>query len=178
MILALDISARNTGWCVGFADGEKTITGSFGFSGRKDDLGRLSTEFLAALKEIVRAYEPTLVCIEEPIRPSMKANLLALRQLYGLSMVAEMLCYKAGISVCEAHNRSHKKIIYGHGGKKPLEAVAIEKAKHWGFNPSNHDEADACGVWLMTVREVYPDEFKRLEVLKSERVAQAGMSLI
>lgn len=156
MILAIDPSSRNTGWCIGYSINDPCITGSESFSGYRENLGQLAKAYSVWLRKLIEKNPfIEMIVYEQPIRP-VKSSLLTLRQLYTLGSIIEMVAQDHNIPVFEVNNGSHKKVIYGHGGKKPAEHEAIKRANEWSYRPKNGDEADACGVHLITIRDRYP----------------------
>lgn len=179
MILALDTSATRTGWCAGEPDG-LTRTGSAGFGGYGCDIGGLLLAFERWLIGMVEETSPSRIVFEKPVRPFSTLNLETARKLYGLTGIVELVASRENIPVREVSNTEAKKLCYGNGGLKSAEAkkVAVERAEAWGFRPSNHDEADACAVWLVAVKHHYPEAFAYREALRSGRRAEAGETLL
>ncbi|MEO0870488.1 MAG: hypothetical protein AAFY19_00810 [Pseudomonadota bacterium] len=156
IVLALDTSATRTGWCVGPAEGP-VLLGSARFGGYGRDIGGLLVAFDDWLTELIQKERPGLIGFEQPCMPMKSLNFVTLRQIYGVAGQVEFTARRAQVGCVEAHNSSIKKLIYGKGGKKPANAPAL--ARSWGFDARNHDEADAAGVFLYTVRHQVPDAY-------------------
>ena len=83
----------------------------------------------------------------------------------------ELKAFAAANSLSPRAAEELKKLIYGRGGKKPKPDEACMHARRWGFDPANGDEADACGVWLITVQYQFPDAFNRVWLPKRSAAA-------
>ena len=155
MIIAFDTSTRRTGWIRGLPSGPVEF-GSFGMrEAVQGNIGRLLTEWTAEAWPLIQRC--TNVYFEAPIIPR-HGNASSLRPLWALTSHLEFLAHHAGADCAEVDNQSHKKLLYGHGGAKPLNAV--EYATAWGLPVRNNDEADACGVFLYALRSEFPDAFQ------------------
>lgn len=107
-----------------------------------------------------------IVFIERPVLPFSKLNYNTLRILYGIAGMVEVMAVDRGIPCFDVDNGKHKKLIYGKGGAKPENTTELAGA--WGFDCSNDDEADACGVFLYCVQKLYEDDFKHWQSLKMQ----------
>ena len=163
MILALDL-ATLTGFCHGPGDtGEVPTIGSFRLPKTDADLGRFLRAYRDWLTELVSEVEPELVVYESPVLHNV-TSLITVRKLNGLCGMTEVVIgdlnaayRKAGaaeIEVAEVSPTSVKKALTGNGrAEKP---DMIRAAELYGLNPACSDEADAFGVWLLTVRTRFP----------------------
>jgi hypothetical protein len=155
ILLALDQGSTRNGWCRGPVDGPTTC-GSFG-------LKPCGGQYGAALHEYRRLLIPLLdgvdvLAFEQPVRPFADLHLHTARLLYGIAGIIEYVAVEqSDIDCFEADNQQVKKLVWGKGGKKPKPVDAIRMARGWGFDPANGDEADACGVFLYTVQQRFPD---------------------
>jgi len=178
LILALDL-ATSTGWAAG--SGEKSPElGSVRMPDTKEEVGPFLDFFdrwlNGKITELMIEHElavdadrfadlpgktgPRLtdqardamafvVVIEAPILPQT-TSLATTRKLQGLAGVAEMVCYRRNVPIREVGLSTVKKELSGSGrGGKPDMMAA---ARRCGLQPSNFDEADALGVWLVSVR--------------------------
>ena len=175
MLLALDTSSNRTGWCLGFPAGS-VQTGSARFPGYRDDNGGLLVAFDDWLTEFLKVDQIELIVLEKPVRPFSNANLTTFLQLYGIATHVEYVAKRAGIECLWADNQRIKKLIYGSGGKKPKNTV--ELARRWGFDPQNDDEADACGVYLLTLQHRFPEHFKTWLARRDAIAQSAGETLV
>jgi Holliday junction resolvasome RuvABC endonuclease subunit len=176
-ILALDTSASRTGWCLGPSAGP-VVTGSAAFKGHGLDIGSLLAGFRTWLRGMVEAHDPHLLAFEQPVRPFAAANLLTMRQLYGIAGMVELVARDKGLPVLECKTNQMKKLIYGHGGKKPTPSVAMQRAREWGIETSNGDESDAAGIYLFTVMHRYPADFMKWEHRRRESQVMNGSTLV
>ena len=179
MILGLDQSASNTGWCLGDAGGP-VQTGSLPLPRFREDIGGLLLAFEKGLGRLLDAYEVELVVFEKPVRPFAQLHLETARKLYGIAGVIEMECRRRGKPVREVSNTEAKKLCYGNGGLKSAEAkkVAMPRARLWGVEVKTHDAADAFAVWLCAVRAHDPVAFKVWETRRRAAGAEAGETLL
>lgn len=159
MLLGLDI-ATTTGWCAGtgactpdfgHVDLAPTINGS---------RGKRFSEFNVFLRRLIRKYQPTHVLGERPIlpKPFFKGRTLiwptsieVTSVLQGLSAVAEMVCFDAGVPYEFVNVKEVKKELTGRGDATKEQMVDV--ARRAGLNVAVHDEADGIAVWLYGVRK-------------------------
>ncbi|WP_270374955.1 hypothetical protein [Marinicauda sp. Alg238-R41] len=167
MLLALDQSSSRTGVCKGRPEGP-VASYSFGLPKCGDDFGLALTLYDAWLERQLEDVD--LIAFERPVNPSC-LHLRTARLLYGIAGVIEMVAHRRRIAAVEADTNKLKKLIYGRGGKKPKPDEACMHARRWGFDPANGDEADACGVWLITVQYQFPDAFNRVWLPKRSAAA-------
>ena len=157
MILALDQSSTRTGVCEGRPEGPVSLS-SFSLPRCGDDMGRALDLYREWMERRLAAGEVSLVAFERPVNPSI-LHLRIARLLYGIAGVIEMVARWNSVPALEVDTNKMKKLIYGKGGKKPKPDIACAHARRWGFEPANGDEADACGVFLITVQHQFPDAF-------------------
>lgn len=177
MILALDQSSTRTGWCLGPASGP-VVTGSASFKGHGLDIGALMCAFRSWLRSQIEAHDVELLAFEQPVRPFAKANLQTMRQLYGITGMVEVVAKDKAIPVLEVKSSSMKKLIYGHGGKKPTPSIAMELAREWGIETTNGDESDAAGIFLSVVKHRYEHEFMAWEQRRREAQVMNGSVML
>jgi len=163
MLLTLDL-ATLTGFCHGAGDtGELPTIGSFRLPATGADVGRFLAAYRDWLTEKVSEVEPELVVMEAPILHS-QTTITVTRKLQGLAGVTEMVITDLNrkyrdlglveIEVAEVATTSVKKALTGNGRAEKDDM--IRAARHYGLNPACSDEADAFGVWLLTVRKRFP----------------------
>ena len=150
-IAALDI-ATLTGVCVGEPEEVPQLSHN-SFPSTGPDIGRFLDAGEVWIRSFLQAIQPALVVFEAPVLPQT-TQIATVRKLHGLAGVIEMVCYREGVEVAEAHLQSVKKALTGKGNAKKPEMVAACRA--YGFSPAVEDEADAFGVWLLTVRTRHP----------------------
>lgn len=177
-ILALDLSVRGTGYCVGAPAGPYAC-GTRAFSART--IGDMLNQFYDWLEDMIRDHGVTFLCFEQPVRPFAAANLDTMRKLYSLAGVAEMVAQHHGVRVRECNNATAKKIAYGNGRfttqQKKQHGVSLIRT--WpGFEPDTHDSADACAVFITTLKTWHEDEFCALNRRRDELAAEKGEALL
>lgn len=179
MILGLDTSASNTGFCVG-PPGGPVKTGSLRLPPYREDIGGLLIAFQDWLEDFIVEHQPAMLVFEKPVRPFAQLHLETARKLYGIAGLVELVATRRQLPAREISNTEAKKLCYGSGGLKSAEAkkVAVPRARLWGFDPANHDEADACAVWLVAVKHWHPEEFKGWAERRAASLQTAGDTLL
>lgn len=179
MILGLDTSASNTGWCIG-PPGGPVETGSLRLPPFRKDIGGLLATFQDWLEDMIDRRRPAMIVFEKPVRPFAQLHLEIARKLYGLSGMVELSARRFQTPAREISNTEAKKLCYGSGGLKSAEAkrVAVERARTWGIDPQSHDEADAFAVWLVAVKHWHPQDFAGWEARRAARLAATGERLL
>lgn len=171
MILALDLSKTRTGWCMGEAAGP-VQTGSASFTAYSD-LGHALYEFGRWLSPMATCA--SMIAVEEPMQ-GPKQSFTSRRTTLAFHGELRRMAYIKGLTVTDQPIGKIKKLIYGHGGKKPAHAEQL--ANRWGFETSNHDEADAAGVFLLTAQKHFPEDFKHWLARRDARLAELGEKLL
>jgi hypothetical protein len=109
-----------------------------------------------------------MVIMEAPVLPRAKiddqgtlrqapTSLATTRKLQGLAGVCEMVCYQRGVEIREVFVQTVKKELGGSGSSGKPDMMAA--ARRCGMEPKTFDEADAFGVWLVSVRH-YARQFQ------------------
>jgi hypothetical protein len=138
------------------------------------DLGQALYEFGRWLSPL--AAQADVIAVEEPLK-GPKQSFKSRRTTLGLHGELRRMAYIKGLEVIDQPIGQIKKLIYGQGGKKP--AHAVELANRWGFEATNHDEADAAGVFLLTVKRLCdPDKFNRWAERRDALLAKNGETLL
>ena len=147
-ILAIDPSKKNTGWAV--VDGTRwTRMASGGQSFQHiQDYAELGQAFEAWLIGICRRYQIDVIAIE---RPPMRGASTYL--LFGLVWTAHRVGHHLGIRRMETGPSEIKKWSTGKGDADKPAMVAAAKRAFPGYDPGDHDEADALliAAWAATV---------------------------
>ena len=157
ILLAIDQSSTRSGWCRGRPGGPVEL-GSYGNPKCRENYGRALQHYADWLRTMLDGVD--IVAFEQPVRPGNYLNLHTARLLYGIAGIIELVALERGLPTFEADTNEMKKLFFGKGGKKPPEREAIRLAGQWGFTPANGDEADACGVFLFTVKHRFADAFE------------------
>ncbi len=142
IILALDPSSTNVGWCVG--QGDQYIA-----SGVFKPVGKGATQRVMAIVEwadaVIIERDPDLIALEEPM--GSHANLKTDRLLARVYGNLECLGILRGIEVKPYHPSTVKKTGFH---KKSL----VLTAAYIGKSDIGQDEADAVGVWTAALNEM------------------------
>lgn len=176
MILAIDPSASRTGFCKG-EPGGPVKTGSLGLGSFRNELGPVMAKFDRWLEGMLDGV--SFVFYEQPINSKFQ-SLASRRVLYALGAMIEYRCIQQGVRVREVNNATAKKLFYGSGrftsADKKEHGVGL--AEGWGFAPANHDEADACAVFIVGVQEWFPEDFGKWTERRAEIARMAGGALL
>jgi Holliday junction resolvasome RuvABC endonuclease subunit len=154
-LLALDHGTR-TGWAVGCGDRLPAI------GSRKNPHGGGGAElepFWQAharwLQGVITDFKPSLVVWEKPVLAKYTSH-ASVEITFGLQAITGLTCREAGVPVRRVSPQQAKIALTGHGRASKEEMV--QAALGFGFNRiEHHDEADAFGVWLCTLRFLAPN---------------------
>ena len=156
VFLGLDLATR-----VGFAYGpgdRLPVVGSHALNAQANEIGAFLSEFEIWLARMLTHVEPVMVIFESPA-PAGFNSLASIRKTLGLAGVTEMVCHRRNILVREVAPATVKKALTGDGrAKKP---AMIAAARAWGVGPQFHDEADAFGVWVASIKAQQPEHAAR-----------------
>lgn len=171
MILALDL-ATNAGWCCGLGDDLPEV-GHVTMPDTKEEVGPFLSFFQRWLQAMILEHRPTYVVFEAPMLPKARfdratgkmtqapTTIATTRKLQGLAGVCEMVVFDLNfegrnkpswtqVEVREVFLQTVKKELAGSGrAEKP---DMMRAAKRCGVDVRTYDEADAFGVWLVSVR--------------------------
>lgn len=174
-LLALDI-ATETGWCVGKPSAEPT----FGFYRTRDGgLPNKLIDFGNWLRQVIAQHQPELVAFEEPPNPTWGAgrgkkgtNATTILMLNALCTKAEEICAEQRLTCRSVSAGKWKKNMVGTSrfGKSVRPYPATESCAQRGWLVTNHNTADAVGVWLYAVAVINPDAAAKFDPL-ARRVA-------
>lgn len=160
MILSLDL-ATQTGWCAGSGD-QLPELGTVRMPDTGEDIGEFGFFFEEWFKRHLEEIQPAMVTFEAPLLPGAKIDRDSGRfipapttdatqtKLKGLKWATEVICRRQGIECAEAWGSTVKKQLGGSGRATKPDMMAA--AKRCGLSPKTFDEADAFGVWIVSVR--------------------------
>ncbi|MAN46324.1 MAG: hypothetical protein GYB49_09405 [Alphaproteobacteria bacterium] len=176
MILAIDPSVSRTGWCKGHPGGP-VQTGSLGLGSFGKELGPTLNALEQWLEGALDGVD--IVFYEQPIQFG-KQSFDSRRKLYALGSLIELVCYRRRIQVREVNNQTCKALCYGSAKMKSAEVKerGVGLAKAWGFEPANHDQADACAVFLVGTKLWFPEDFKTWVDRKAANARKTGELLL
>lgn len=147
MLLALDL-ATETGIAFGVAGGKPT--------GRTERLGEPGAphgqRFAAAMRlatNLILEINPDYLVIEEPIAGGVKGSADRSKVLMGLRGAVFGIAHVRRTRVLEFSVASCRKHFIGHAGlpSAKAKAMTVDRCNRLGWNPANHNEADAMAVW-------------------------------
>ena len=147
-ILALDISANNTGWCI-FEDGKEVEVNSKSFSAFLSEYGMLFAEYEAWLTFILRTHKPDVVAYED-VNGGLQGKARYL--LTGMNAITRKQIVKFGLPYLFYSATTIKKFMTDNG--RASKEDMIQAAKDRGHTPDNADEADAIAIALKAHEEL------------------------
>jgi Holliday junction resolvasome RuvABC endonuclease subunit len=145
-VLTLDL-ASIVGWAYGHK-GERPSSGTWILRGHQ-----LGPRFVGFENELIRAietYRPRLIVMEAPLPPTRQASTFVARQQFGLAAYVEGEGCRAGIDVREMPFDTVRKAVLGRGrfgGTDQAKAAVLAWCRAQGWNPSDHNAADAIVLW-------------------------------
>lgn len=172
--LALDLGTV-TGWCYG-AGADTPALGTIKMPSTDEEVGPFLDVFYrwlhAKVTEIQTDYElPTkagsfgevcvdpqalVACMEAPFLPPdrwdhakkklvRQTTITTTRKLQGLAGIVEMVCLQRGVPISEVSGPTVKKAMGSGSNEKPDMVASARRA---GLNVTDHNAADAFGVWV------------------------------
>jgi Holliday junction resolvasome RuvABC endonuclease subunit len=149
IILALDASSTNIGWCL--AQGTRYLSsGVFHVKGKRDNRVRIIAQWTAGMLDV---HDPDLVAIEEPT--GSHQNLATDRLLARVCGNVEGVCTNSGVSVEWIHAQKVKKTGF-------CKNKLWQTARLVGKPSIGPDEADAIGIWQAALVKFRDCEFMNL----------------
>lgn len=163
-ILALDVSAKCTGWCFGIP-GDKPVSGIVRWGGEGVTEDEVFRKGLVWLTQTMTVMSPAIVAIEAPIKASGGGftNAASQAMLLGLQGVLRAVV-KAKIPGA-AHlvaSSTVRKTFLGKGGHfdGDVKDLVMAEAVRRGFiDPSEAqpDRCDAIALWLFMAAQQIPE---------------------
>lgn len=143
VILALDL-ASTVGWACGspelLAD---AVHGSLAIP-TDVNAGRQFGIFSDWLADAITTHEPTDLVIEAPFLYARNDSIRAVRKLFGLAAIAELIAWRRDLRYAEHAVSSVRKTFCG-SGRADKDAVKAECARR-GFTVRDHNAADAIAL--------------------------------
>ena len=142
-VLALD-PATKCGWAYGDGEPDFTEFGTLDFNKAANDLGLLFTLYHNAISDLLEAYQPDYLVVEDTFVGKYKN---VARKLYGYQsqILSAAYIYKTPLVYME--NRSVKKYMTGNGNADKIQMQSAAKLR--GFEIEDEHQADAIGVMLL-----------------------------
>ena len=159
MLLALDINSKRVGYAFGDQETSHPRTGSWALAGceNEDDLQRSCGYLLESILALSKVIHPTVIVYEAPFAPQNgRGSANVVRALFSLSGVAMGAGATLQARLLSAHVATWRKAFTGHGFPKNPKTATIEACHARGWEPQNHDAADAAGVWFWGMCACFP----------------------
>lgn len=158
--LALDQSLKSTGYAL-WDEGEPLVSGAWPLS---DGIATRANAFLAIHRKIAAFHKekPIDWLVYETPELMRKDKVDKLIGLYGLVAHIESICKIKLIAVSPVRSRKWRTCFFDHdyngAGTEKFKAMAIHRAKEFGFDPEVDDEAEAIGImdWALHDRGFTP----------------------
>jgi Holliday junction resolvasome RuvABC endonuclease subunit len=106
------------------------------------------------LTGVVRDFHPTLIVWERPVLARFTSH-ASVEITFGLQAITGLVCREQKMPCRRVSPQQVKIALTGGGRASKPEMVAA--AQQYGLTISYHDEADAFGVWLSTLRLLAPE---------------------
>lgn len=164
-ILALDL-ATATGWACGSLEPLPIIHGVLKLPKTGEDIGRFLYAFREWLGHAIEETAPTEIIFESPILRG-ENGIAALRKLYSLAGVTEMIALDYKIPVSEANLTSIRQFFIGTA-RAPKEIIGKEKRRQWlkaktvaegrrrGFRVVDDNDGDALALLAFALSLKHP----------------------
>ncbi len=146
-ILALDISQKATGVAIGNGDRRpRTLTQGF----TADRPGAVGLAYAKWLRVLLIEERPDLVAFEAAlVLTGPQAGTAIMRLLMGLAYTTEVVCEGVSIPYQTVAISTWRKMFLGHGRPDDPKRAAIDACYKQGWDvEGDHNQADACGVWV------------------------------
>lgn len=145
-VLALDQSLTSTGFALFESGWEKPVCGVWSLA---DSLKHMDRGFVRIQQNIMSLHREgalDYIVYEQPIkRPTDKLDKLI--ALYGLVAHIRSLCAAVGIPYFVAGiDRWRSHFIPPAPCTDDWKWLAVKRCRELGFDPENHDAAEACGI--------------------------------
>lgn len=179
-VLALDLSS-STGWACGSDAGTPVSHGVIKMPKTGEDIGRYLRAFRDWLGHAIEDLAPTEIVFEAPILRG-ENGIAALRKLYSLSGLTELVSLDYGLPVREANLTQIRNHFIGvcrapadiksrDRRRQWLKAKVVAKARELGFRVAGDDDADAIALLDYYLSLKAPKHALRSTSLFRERAA-------
>lgn len=161
-ILALDLSVARTGFALAAPDEQPLRFGSYPLPSTGSDIGKLIARYDEWLRMKIAGENIALIVFEAPIIRPGKTDINTARKLLNLAGHTEFVAFSLDIRCAEQHIGTNKKLFTGRGNADKDDMVRM--ARLYGWDVKNHDEADACALWMGAVLERAPQHAGRFKL--------------
>jgi hypothetical protein len=172
LILALDVSKTRTGIAFGRA-GEKPKFISI----RGDEIStvKMACRILIWMTDFIRVEKPDYVFFEAPMeRAHGGGSIKTIIILNCLAFLVEVIAEAKSIACRKTHVNTLRKAFIGSGNTKAdlAEKQIGAMCRAIGWEPKNHDEADAAVVWHWGCLQTAPRHAAVITPMLQSKVAQ------
>lgn len=144
-VLALDLSKHGTGWAVG-CGGAFPLARTVSF--KSAHRGGVFAQYMAWLRDHLLTSPVDVVAYEAPLLTTkVQGSSEKLMLLIGLAAMTEAVCSMFAVPVKPVAASTWRVAFLGEGFPKDPKGDAVRMCGSLGWQVSNDDEADACGVW-------------------------------
>jgi hypothetical protein len=174
VILALD-PARRTGYAYGRPKDDAPSIGTINFSREFDDPPDVFGRAVNWINHTFEVDDPAALVIELPVPPSSvwgQTNFNTTTVLLGLFAIFSGVAKAHRVPVIEAPIAAWRKYFLDSGKMKGelAKAAALKRCKMLGWNASDHNGAEAAGIWAWGCSQVSPAWVRRVEPLFAGRL--------
>lgn len=147
MLLALDLNSKRSGYAFGRPKDTRPLTGDWPLPGG-EDIARTGGILYDSITSLAQVTKPKIILIEAPMQANDRSAHTAkvLIMLFGVAMAASRNAGARGIPVAVSTWRKH---FIGRGDYPGdvAKQMAFDRCRMLRWEPKNHDQAEACGVW-------------------------------
>lgn len=166
-LLALDLATR-----LGFAYGDSArgnpVAGWHQLPRTGDDIGAYAAAYHDWLRGMVAEAQPEMITFEEPIPTQAgRTTQTTAIKLTGLCWHTEFFAKMKNIRCTQVHGNTWKKALTGSGkaNKRMNPYPVLTACRQRGWDVTDDNAADACGVWYYAASLVSPAEIGRFDPL-------------
>ena len=166
-MLSLDL-ATTLGWAFGDTETGDPVSGTKKLPSTGDELGPYLAAYGQWLMPVLKEREPQVIVFESPIMPGIGTTTIStLLKLYNLIGTTERAAYALGIKCRQVSSAEWKKGFCGSArfGKSAKPYPPIVRCGQLGWTVKDHNEADACGIWVHACRFFSPGAVARFDPL-------------
>lgn len=157
-ILGLDL-ATVTGWALLLGPETAVISATKKLPGAEMSMGRFLQVYRDWLLETLIMYQVSKVFFEAPLPANRQSQEDTARKLMGLALVTELVCHDTDILPTPCPISAVKRHLTGDGTAK--KSAMVDGCRALGFNPKDHNEADALAVMIFGVAKIDPPTHAR-----------------
>lgn len=171
LILALDISKTRTGIAFGRAgEAPKFVS----ISGGDISAVKMACRILVWMTDFIRLEKPDWIYFEAPMERATGGSIKTIIVLNCLAFLVEVIAEAKSIPHRKTHVNTLRKAFIGSGNLKAdlAEKMIGAMCRAIGWEPKNHDEADAGVVWHWACLQTSPRHAAVITPMLQTKVAQ------